>query len=992
MADRVELNISEVQAAGIEKLLANPGIKDYDVAENLSNHAFLVMNQYNNDSKLETLEQAISLARSAADAMPEDHASKLFPLNNLAAMLQMLFMRKADPEILSEATQACEKICEATPQDDSMWTGRVSNLSVMYQTQYEATGNPDYLEKCIKLMRQVVSIMSDDHWERSGFLSNLASQLNLLFKRHGHLADGDEAIRFAQQAVDSTLPGDSEGSELLNNLGVILHTYYDRNGEARLLELAVDSCRKSVAQTPQTHVALARRLTNLSSMLRSLFERTKDIHFLIESIDIAERAVNSTPDGLPEKSARHANDITTSRKAVDLYRESLRLTPEESPDHAVQLNNLGAALGIVARITGEAETKREAVDMVQAGVDGTAEDHPHRGRWLVNLGSVLEVSVRDVNGAEVPASSIDIERAIACYIESFESLHTAPVDRVLAARNAIRVLARRERWEHARRVAESAMQLLPIICGRQAARRDQQNAAIQVSGLAADTCSLLLKMRDAAKAVQWLEFGRGLILGYMIDSKLERSELSSLRQHHGAIAERYDTLRLQAQTPFDLDDPAGDALRHQRWLAIRDMAVCLADIRKIDGYERFLLEPDFSELKVQALDGPIIIVNLTDLGTDAIIVTPDGADVVQLAGPNAGVVPKSVNQAYTQFANERSVLIFDRDISGEDDDVGNGLHSCMGEEELKWLWNDCVKPVINRMGEKNLLNPGNHDDNLSHVWWIGSGIATGLPFHAAQAAVAASDNDDHVIESALDRMIPSYVPTIKSLVYSRSLATKSTVLKRTLDANHVLVVAMPTTPGQQDLKGADCEAEAIRNIFKSLSPCKVLRLPTAEEVLARIPGSAIVHFACHGFADPIDPSRSRFILQRHGEKGPVADSLTFSMISNAAVKSEGSWLAFLSACSTAAVQAVGLEEESLHLATAFQMAGFPHAVGALWPTDDNACTRIAELFYDNLIRMRPQGGLGYADPSSALRKATLQLRSEFPEQPSIWAPFIHIGA
>jgi hypothetical protein len=1005
MAEDLPLQLSQLQAAGIERLLANPGIKDYDVAENLSNHAFLIKHQYDNDGRVENLEHAIRLARLAVETMPEDHVHKLFPLNNLTAMLHTLFMRTGDIAVLSEATRACEQIVDATPKDDGMWTGRVSNLSIMYQSQYEATGNTSYLKQSIELMRQVVSIMSDDHWERSGFLSNLANQLILLFKRHGDPVDGDEAIKFAQLAVDSTSLGDPEGPEWLNNLGVILHAYYDRSGEARLLELAVNICRKSVAQTPESHVAMARRLNNLSNMLRSLFERTREIRFLSESIDLAERAVKSTPDGLSEKSgwlnnyamklmllAKLAGDISMARNVVRLYRESLQLTPKESPDYAVQQNNLGAALGNIAQITGEAETRKEAIVTIQASVDKTAENHPHRGRWLINLGNVLELPMSDIDGAQVPASTTDIDKAIACYTESFESLYTPPVDRVTAARNALRVLAARESWEHAGRVAESAMQLLPIICGRQAARGDQQNAAIQVSGLAADTCSLLLKSSDAAKAVQWLEFGRGLILGYMIDDKLERTDLSSLRQHHPALAQRYHTLRLQAQTPIDPDDPAVDALRHDRWCAIRDMAVCLADIRKLEGYERFLLEPDFSELKAEAVDGPIVVVNLTDIGSDAIIVTANGPDVVQLPGTSADLTPMSLKRAYTRFANARSALVFDRDISAEEDDVGDGVRGNVGDEELAWLWRCCVKQVIVRLDEKKLLGPENGDDNLSRVWWIGSGVATALPFHAARSTVAAPNNDTDTIESALDRMIPSYVPTVKSLAYSRSLVADSTVVKRALGVNRVLVVAMPTTPGQRELRGADGEADAIQNIFESLSPCEVLRLPTAEQVLVRIPVSTIVHFACHGFADPIDPSRSRFILQRYGENGPVTDSLTFSMISNAAVKSDSSWLAFLSACSTAAVRASGLEDEGLHLASAFQMAGFAHVIGTLWPADDGACTRMAELFYDNLTRMQRHGGLGYAGPASALRKATLQLRSEFPKQSKIWAPFIHIGA
>jgi hypothetical protein len=558
-----------------------------------------------------------------------------------------------------------------------------------------------------------------------------------------------------------------------------------------------------------------------------------------------------------------------------------------------------------------------------------------------------------------------------------------------AARNVIRVLAGRELWERAGQVAESAMQLLPIICGRQATREDQQNSAIHVSGLAADTCSVFLKLGHAAKAIQWLEFGRGIVLGYMMDDKQEPEALSSLQQRHPALAARYDTLRLQAQAPINAQDPALiDVLRHQRWRAIRDMVSCLADIRKLDGYGNFLLEPDFDELVAQAVDGPIVVVNLTDIGSDAVIVTPNGADAIPLPKARAVQAPSLVQRAYTRFGTARTALASERDIYAEEDgDDGIGT----SDEELTWLWHGCVKPVVSRMRESKLLGlRGDDGDVLSRVWWIGSGVATALPFHAAHAVVTTSDDGGCTVKSAADQMIPSYAPTIKSLGYSRSRAASCGVVGRAVKAHRVLVVAMPTTPGQRALKGADREADAIKDIFEPLSPCQVLRHPTAEQVLACIPGSTMVHFACHGSADLVDPLKSRFMLQKDGGGGPAADSLTFSMISAATVTHDSSWLAFLSACSTAAVRADRLKEENLHLASAFQVAGFVHIVAALWPADDDACTRLAALFYTHLTC--PQGQSGYASPASALRRATLQLQSEYPNRPSIWAPFIHIGA
>ena len=998
-------------ANGLEKVLANPAIKDYDVAENLSNHAIILKGEYEIYGESQLLETAVQLARLAVEAMPDGHFNRMFPLNNLAAMLHLLFQRTHNTAVLADAARICKQIVDETPEDDGTWTGRASNLSVMYEAQYNVTGDTTYLKQGIELMRRVVGVTSEDHWERSGLLGNLANQLNSLFKRYGDLAVGGEAIQFAQQAVDCSRPGDPEAPEWLNSLGVTLHEYYKRSYEARVLELAIDACRKSVAKTPDTHVAIARRLDNLSELLRSSFLRTRELDVMVESARLAERAVNSTPDVLAEKNdwkhnyatklmllAEVTGDISMMRTVVELFRECVQSTSgkdPDGPDHATQLNSLGWALGKIARKTGDPAAKMEAVRVLQASVDATAEDHPSRGQWLLNLGNVVELPVHEANQ---DAASVllgdgdgDADRALACYVESFESLHAPPVSRMAAARNVIRVLAGRELWERAGQVADSAMRLLPIICGRQATREDQQNSAIHMSGLAADTCSVFLKLGHAAKAIQWLEFGRGIVLGYMMDDKQEPEALSSLQQRHPALAARYDTLRLQAQAPINAQDPAIDVLRHQRWRAIREMVSCLADIRKLDGYGNFLLEPDFDELVAQAVDGPIVVVNLTDIGSDAVIVTPNGADAIPLPKARAVQAPSLVQRAYTRFGTARTALASERDIyADEDGDGGIGT----SDEELTWLWHGCVKPVVSRMRENKLLglrgDDGDDGDVLSRVWWIGSGVATALPFHAACAVVATSDDGGCTVESAADQMIPSYAPTIKSLGYSRSRAASCGVAGRAVNAHRVLVVAMPTTPGQRALKGADREADAIKDIFASLSPCQVLRHPTADQVLACIPGSTMVHFACHGSADLVDPLKSRFMLQKDGDGGPAADSLTFSMISAATVTHNSSWLAFLSACSTAAVRADRLKEESLHLASAFQVAGFVHIVAALWPADDDACTRLAALFYTHLTC--PQGQSGYASPASALRKATLQLQSEYPNRPSIWAPFIHMGA
>jgi CHAT domain-containing protein len=94
-------------------------------------------------------------------------------------------------------------------------------------------------------------------------------------------------------------------------------------------------------------------------------------------------------------------------------------------------------------------------------------------------------------------------------------------------------------------------------------------------------------------------------------------------------------------------------------------------------------------------------------------------------------------------------------------------------------------------------------------------------------------------------------------------------------------------------------------------------------------------------------------------------------------------LAFLSACSTARPGA-RLADEAIHLASAFQLAGYRHVIGTLWPITDNGAAALTRNFYRNL-----------ADVSAAaavLHAVTRQLRDECPEHPSVWAAHIHAGA
>jgi CHAT domain-containing protein len=153
--------------------------------------------------------------------------------------------------------------------------------------------------------------------------------------------------------------------------------------------------------------------------------------------------------------------------------------------------------------------------------------------------------------------------------------------------------------------------------------------------------------------------------------------------------------------------------------------------------------------------------------------------------------------------------------------------------------------------------------------------------------------------------------------------------------------------------------------------------PTLANVLRFLPTHQLAHFACHGVNDAADPSLSRLLLQDHQTSALTVAAITGLHLDRVR-------LAYLSACETALTAHLPLIDEVIHLASAFQLAGYPHVIGTLWSIDDAVAASIATTFYDTLIDP--------TDAATTLHQALLPIRARFPGVPSLWAAHIHSGA
>jgi hypothetical protein len=551
-----------------------------------------------------------------------------------------------------------------------------------------------------------------------------------------------------------------------------------------------------------------------------------------------------------------------------------------------------------------------------------------------------------------------------------------------------------------------AVDLVPAVAPRRLARGDQQQALTELTGLAGDAAALTLsnpalaEEDRPARALQVLEAGRAVLLGMLLDT---RSDLTDLRAEHPALASRFTRLRELLDRPATaagLDTREGrlvmagppgtgrptatrswsiDAVARRKQL-IDDMTTVLADIRSRSGFTRFGMRPELSELLAATQDGAAVVVNVSRYRSDALLVRPDGVVAVPL--PQLGH-DRLVDQINTFHAAV--------DRAG-DDDVDSGDRQAAQKQVhgvLAWLWDNAAEPILHELGYRH---PPDAGSRWPRVWWAPGGLLGLLPIHAAGRH--SPEQPGHADHAVLDRVVSSYTPTIRALVHARQ-RNRTEVTRPT-----ALVIAMPTTPGISDrLPQTAAEARVVTSRFPesvvlfdpddSTADAAVSQIdpPTRDAVLTRLPDCTIAHFACHAISDTRDPSNSRLLLHDHA-------NAAFTVAYLGAVDVGQAQLAYLSACRTALTETSELVDEAIHLSSAFQLAGFPHVIGTLWEIIDQAAVKVAAQFYDG-IRVattgEPHQRVDLRQSPYALHHAVRWARARYKD-PAVWAAYLHSGA
>jgi len=897
----------------------------------------VLMILYNLISDPEVLDQLVGAAREAvALAAPDDRPGVLSILGDVLRLRFRLSHRRED---LEEALAVAQAAVTDVPTGHADRGAVIASLAVTYGLRFADGSDMEDLELAVRAARQAAAAISNDDPSAAELLQELVNILHVGFGRTGRLADLEEALSVGQRALVLAHEDEPYHSELACDVAAVWHSQYVHTGRLSDLQEAIRLARGALSR-PTGDRPDPGAVATLASLLRSRFERTGKAADLDEAVELHRQAV-----ALMAGAADHAlfqADLSDAlhfrfratkaradlREAILLAEEALAAGVRSADDVAHLSYQLSSVLMTEFEHSAKKDSLRRAINAVRSALADAPDDHPARAAYLSLLASELMAWSEVGGGDDARIDAVAAARTAA-------ATDTAPaLDRVQmwiwAASYATTPTEAVDAWER-------AFALLPILVDDALAPADRRHHLSLLTGMASDAAAAAIALGDPARAWRFLEQARGVLIGHAL---LGRTESSRLRAAHPDLAERAAQLRRILNTEVTMtgvSSGAGEAARRTR--AAAEWQDLLATIRSQAGFADYGRPPTLEELRQAVPGGVAVAVNVSPQRCDALILHTDRAEVIPLPALTLEDVHTQADAFITMAHASR-----ERDQNA----IANGL---------RWLWDTTVGPIMDHLGYT-----ATPDGNWPHVWWLPTGLLATLPLHAAGHH---DDPPGHARRSVIDRVVSSYTATLSMLRHTSHAGSAHT---------SAVVVGVDQAPGRRSLAYAEDEASLVLRLLPAAVNVRTLLGPqaTAAGVMAALPGAGWAHFACHARA-AADPADSHLLLY-DGEL-PVHEL--------AALDLDGGHLAYLSACTTAYAGGP-LLDESIHIASALQLAGFRHVVGTLWPMADIIGPEIAGYFY---------GGLAASmSPAEAVHQAVRSLRQDYPGHPTHWAAHVHYGS
>jgi tetratricopeptide (TPR) repeat protein len=836
----------------------------------------------------------------------------------------------------------------------------------------EQTGSAQDMDHGMSLIQSSLNLFSADSVEHALCRILIGRGSHIKFEQTGALNLLNEAIGSLDGAV-KRLPLEHQGrAAAASNLGVMLYRRFERLASLDDLDEAIVAYVAAIDSTPRNDFTYPDLLNNYACFLSSRYVRTGKRQDIEGAIRTSENIVEFV-GGMHENGGKYLNSLARHfharyerqntpddlDRAISASEKSLGRVLSHHPDRERILYDLGVAFGQRYVHSQAMEDLDRGIENVEASLQCASSLGPSRANALSSLGDMLRLRMEHPTDRQL---THDLAQVISAYQSALDIESARPLVRIQSARRSAELT---KDIKLACMSLIRAVHLMPYLCPRSLHRNDQQYVLATVSRLASQAVAYILgheheHKHTAFEALKTLEIARGASL--LIDVRTDLNDLSISNPH---LADDFQRLREVLDSPkmplsTDLRSEL-DSSRRQK--AATDFEDVLRQIRKIPGFKSFLDGPTEEELKILTVHGPLVIFNVASMRSDALLVTSDGVRSLHLPSLNAVELE----------AHAKSVLAA---LDGLTPRTYAKVNKTL-RHVLEWLWDVAVGPILDALGFTETPKEG---EDWPHVWWVACGWLNMLPIHAA------GYHNEESSRNALDRVISSYTITIKARTYSQISATS-----QSSQSPAALLVCMPETPDLTPLRHARAEVDDLDRILPPSIARTIMESPSKAHVLSAVRTCDILHFACHGKFDPDNPSHSHLLLQDWAN-----DLLSTADITS--LKLDRPRLVYLSACHGASNRTESLFDEGIHIAGAFQLAGFQHVIGTLWQIGQHFSLNVSRDVYSAITADArfdvEKAAEGLHGALRSLRSLVVQeygVSRRMCNEPLIWAPYIHMG-
>ncbi|GAB3061349.1 hypothetical protein GCM10027053_24540 [Intrasporangium mesophilum] len=841
------------------------------------------------------LRRAEESLRALLDEMKHDDTDRSLAMWNLANILDE--SEPYDPARQSEAVVLGQRALALTPADSRYHVGRLTGLGVFLRHRAEHAGSLDDLRRAEALQRRAVAAAREESAERALCLTALGHVLRDLSVTQGDAGLLEEAISAYQDALDTKAAPVTVRARALTGIGNAFSERYRRRGMPEDLESAREAVTESLAIDPRPESGAIHAL----SVLAGAITTTQGPAGLDTAISLLRGGVRAAGDNTDLAAYGQVNLAGSLATRYALH------GAEGDADEAEALFGAAASrtgkVGAAARAglgqlrverarrgNGDPDDLDRGIDDLQAALRGT--DRREQLKVRADLARAMVARwARDGGEDDRVGAALEFREVLAASVE------TAPTLAITCAVHWSSWALERGAWAEAVDATGRGLTALDTVVRTQLRRDAKADWISTAQGLSSSASLARHESGDEVGGVLALEQGRALILTEALErNRLDLEALTSAG--HAEIALQYAAAaeRWLALTRADEGELARVDLPGRIAQARRDLENAVAEVRTVPGHERFGSTPTAEDLRVASPDECLVYVSAcTPAGVAFVVGSDDDLQAMSLPALTLDALRVHASEwraAYLGRSTDRQAWW--RAVDGT----------------TQWLWEAVMEPVHARLAEGQA------------VALVANGLLGVLPLHAAWRRV------DGIPRYVVDDRAVRYVPNARTFEEARRRAD-------TAGPGGLLAVEDPEPTGHVRLPNAEFEVTAAS---RYVSPGPVWRLVGATARLDRVlevaPSARVLHFCCHGEADPDTPLMSGLDLSDDAR-------LTAQVVMSSKLRAR---LAVLSACESGLV-GTELPDELVGLPAAFLEAGAAGVVASLWSVPELATAVVLEDFY-----------------------------------------------